>query len=738
MLFIPNAVVPNLICLYILWYLICVFLIMSNFVFLCLFCVFYVFCCVYCFTSTAKNDIIITNDVKDISLIHAKERVKNMTPIFKKLTSLLAIFCMLTLVIPTQNGLQAAANDIVNIPDNALKSAINTQLGQNTTADITELQMESLIFLSINDTTLDDLTGIEYATNLESLLISAGTITDISPVVHLHKLTSLKFNNVPLVNLPDLNGLTELLYLDFDRTQINNESLSSINQLPNLQSLYMSNVTTVTDISALASLPKLQTLMMQFSGVYDFTVINDFPSLTHLAAFGQNHGDYAPVTTIKNNQLELLNDNTLFIPFSLMPNRLTNFDGYQPPFTSSTASSDLVVYINNTRIDNSRLANVSTGITITGYDTTSFYDITHFSFNTRYNNLAGTYATPPNFTFYAISSGVYYQEFNVNSEVIITAEPSITYDQYDEVTEAEFLATISAKTNDNSPITSNFLSVVNFNIPGTYTVELNAEDEFGNIAAPVEITVIISPQIVMSHTITYDGNGSTNGAVPTDNNNPYPVNSTVYILGASSLEKTGYSFINWNTSADGTGTSYEANDSLLLLTDITLYAQWDEIFTEESTSPVEESTSPVEESTSPVEESTSPVEESTSPVEESTNPVEESTNPVEESTNPVEESTSPVEESTSPVEESTNPVEESTGPNEEFTSPIEESTSTIEETTNSMDETTSVTETPQHVTPSNKTPQSETLAKTGSNEDVLLLVGGTLFLGAIILLKRKK
>ena len=42
------------------------------------------------------------------------------------------------------------------------------------------------------------------------------------------------------------------------------------------------------------------------------------------------------------------------------------------------------------------------------------------------------------------------------------------------------------------------------------------------------------------------------------------------------------------------------------------------------------------------------------------------------------------------------------------------------------------------ITPSNKTPQSETLAKTGSNEDVLLLVGGTLFLGAIILLKRKK
>lgn len=604
-------------------------------------CVFYVLLCVYSFTSTAKNDTIIINDVKDISLIQPKERVKNMIPIFKKLTSLLAVICMLTLVIPTQNGLQAAATDIVTIPDAALKSAINTQLGQSATADITESQMESLITLSINDATLENLSGIEYAKNLENLYVTTGKITDISPVANLHKLISLRFNDVPLVEIPDLNGLSELLYLDFDRTQINNEALLSINQLPNLQSLYMSSVTTVTDISALASLPKLQTLFMQFSGVFDFTVINDFPSLSHLAAYGQNHGDHDPITTIKNNQLELLNDTTLFIPFSLMPNRLTNFDGYQPPFTSSTANSDLVVFVNNTRIDNSRITNIGTGITITGYDTISFYDITHFSFNTRYNNPAGSYATPPNFTFYAISAGVYYQEFNVNSEVIITAEPSITYDQYDEITETEFLADILANTNDNSPITSNFSSIVNFNIPGTYTVELNAEDEFGNIATPVEITVIITPQIVTSHTITYDGNGSTSGTVPTDSNSPYPVDSTVYVLGAGSLEKTDYSFSGWNTIADGTGISYAENDSLLLSMDTILYAQWTESI------------------------------------------IEETTNPIEETTNPIDETTS-------------------------------------------------------NVTTSNNTSKNETLAKTGANEDFLLLFGGTLFVGAIALLKRKK
>ena len=41
--------------------------------------------------------------------------------------------------------------------------------------------------------------------------------------------------------------------------------------------------------------------------------------------------------------------------------------------------------------------------------------------------------------------------------------------------------------------------------------------------------------------------------------------------------KNGYTFIEWNTKKNGTGTSYNAEDKLKLTKDITLYAQWDEI-----------------------------------------------------------------------------------------------------------------------------------------------------------------
>ena len=73
--------------------------------------------------------------------------------------------------------------------------------------------------------------------------------------------------------------------------------------------------------------------------------------------------------------------------------------------------------------------------------------------------------------------------------------------------------------------------------------------------------------------VNYMGNGSTGGDVPVDT--AYFPAGTANVLGVGNLVKTGYSFTGWNTAADGTGTSYEANDTLQLEgDDVTLYAQW--------------------------------------------------------------------------------------------------------------------------------------------------------------------
>ena len=77
----------------------------------------------------------------------------------------------------------------------------------------------------------------------------------------------------------------------------------------------------------------------------------------------------------------------------------------------------------------------------------------------------------------------------------------------------------------------------------------------------------------LNHFVTYDGNGSTGGAVPVDPKAHSSV-ASVTILGAEGLERTGHLFSGWNTAADGSGTSHAAGSVMVITADTTLYAQW--------------------------------------------------------------------------------------------------------------------------------------------------------------------
>lgn len=79
---------------------------------------------------------------------------------------------------------------------------------------------------------------------------------------------------------------------------------------------------------------------------------------------------------------------------------------------------------------------------------------------------------------------------------------------------------------------------------------------------------------VANPTVTYDGNGSDGGAVPTDGSSPYTYGGTATVLGAGTMTRTGYTFLHWNTAADGSGTTYSANATFTIENHTTLYARW--------------------------------------------------------------------------------------------------------------------------------------------------------------------
>ncbi len=100
---------------------------------------------------------------------------------------------------------------------------------------------------------------------------------------------------------------------------------------------------------------------------------------------------------------------------------------------------------------------------------------------------------------------------------------------------------------------------------------LNAGDE--DIAIDnIEIWGIPSGPITYS--VTYDGNGNDSGSVPVDAT-VYNSGDPVTVLGnTGSLGLTGFTFNGWNTSADGSGTSYVGGNTFSITANTSLYAQW--------------------------------------------------------------------------------------------------------------------------------------------------------------------
>jgi TQXA domain-containing protein len=80
---------------------------------------------------------------------------------------------------------------------------------------------------------------------------------------------------------------------------------------------------------------------------------------------------------------------------------------------------------------------------------------------------------------------------------------------------------------------------------------------------------VLSPSSV--YTLTYNANGGTGSMEPVT-----AAAGSVQTVASSSFAKQNSTFVEWNTAADGSGTSYQPGSSLTLNSDITLYAIWQE------------------------------------------------------------------------------------------------------------------------------------------------------------------
>lgn len=76
-----------------------------------------------------------------------------------------------------------------------------------------------------------------------------------------------------------------------------------------------------------------------------------------------------------------------------------------------------------------------------------------------------------------------------------------------------------------------------------------------------------------TYSVTYHGNGSTGGSVPTDETE-YALGDEVTVAGANTLVKTNYTFSGWKLDPDGEEADYQEDETFSITDNTDLYAHW--------------------------------------------------------------------------------------------------------------------------------------------------------------------
>jgi len=211
----------------------------------------------------------------------------------------------------------------IHFPDAYLQAAVESVLGFAADTPVLPSHMESLTYFAADGLGIADLTGLEYAVNLNVLNVENNDLSDLSAVAGMTQLEELwaannKFDDTS--NLAVLQGLTSLTALHLGNWDCpddgNISDLGFLGGLTNLQQLYLGqhdisdisildNLTNlsvlwlpgnqITDISSLAGLSNLQELYLQGNLI---VTLPDLSGLTQLSVLNLAENDIEDISSL--------------------------------------------------------------------------------------------------------------------------------------------------------------------------------------------------------------------------------------------------------------------------------------------------------------------------------------------------------------------------------------------------------------------------------------------------------
>ena len=187
---------------------------------------------------------------------------------------------------------QNANAQVVNVPDSNLEGAIREELGLSSELPITQQEMLKLFRLPAADMQIENLTGLEYAHNLEGLIIRGNPINDLTPIASLRRLEHLNLSGIPIEELTFLKDLTQLR--DLHLFACNITDITPIQNLTKLVVLKL-EANRISDLSPLSNLTALETLLLGHNFIVDISPLANLTQLKVLDLVDNHIIDISPI-----------------------------------------------------------------------------------------------------------------------------------------------------------------------------------------------------------------------------------------------------------------------------------------------------------------------------------------------------------------------------------------------------------------------------------------------------------
>lgn len=337
-----------------------------------------------------------------------------------------------------------------------LTKLTNFSLRYSQVSDISVLaNNRDLMYVSLAANEISDISPLAGLDKIYWLAVWDNKLTDVSVVSTLTGLILLEVNKNAITELPDLSALDKLQTIDFTSNQLTD--ISAMSDVGD--SLYTANFAynLISDFSPLANASGLQNLTVNNNATHDLSALSEL-SISYFT--GKVQSSVGP--TVELNQANPL-----------------SFKDYK--------GDDLqLTFYNPGRYENGEIIWEQEGYNMLGF--------------TNGSDFSGTFAQ------------------TVTPDVTapqLTADPAITYQTGTIKNEADFLTDVHATTDDGSPITSDFDTVVDMNVAGDYIVTLTATDASNNTATAIVVVHVVDP---LTNTDNNSGDNNSTGNNSTENN----------------------------------------------------------------------------------------------------------------------------------------------------------------------------------------------------------------------------